>query len=88
MFRVPETRTEFWLEKLRANAERDRLNTCRMQEMNIRIATVWECAVKGPAAIGVETTLDRLAGWLPSEAGAIVLKGAQAGDGVSPVLAI
>ena len=86
MFRVPETRTGFWLEKLRANAERDRLNTCRLQEMNIRIATVWECALKGPAAPGVETSLQALSVWIPSDAEAIVLKGTQAGDGVSPVL--
>lgn len=86
MFRLPETRAGFWLEKLRANAERDRLNICRLQEMSIRIATVWECALKGPGAPGLEATLQALNDWLPSDVEAIVLKGAQAGDGVSPLL--
>ena len=44
LFKVPATRTEFWLEKIGKNVERDRGDISRLQELGWRVLIVWECA--------------------------------------------
>ncbi|VFS18072.1 patch repair protein [Escherichia coli] len=45
LFKVPATRTEFWLEKIGKNVERDRRDISRLQELGWRVLIVWECGV-------------------------------------------
>ena len=47
LFKVPATRTEFWLEKIGKNVERDRRDISRLQELGWRVLIVWECALRG-----------------------------------------
>lgn len=53
LFVTPRTRTDFWLAKIAANQRRDRLNHDRLRANGWRIATVWECALRGRAAPGI-----------------------------------
>lgn len=67
LFRLPGTRTEFWKTKIDANATRDARNRLALREGGWRVATVWECALKGrtrrePGEVG-----DWLAGWIRGE---------------------
>ncbi len=47
LFKLPETRREFWALKIKANQLRDQKATEALQEKGWRIAVIWECALKG-----------------------------------------
>lgn len=46
-FKVPKTRTEFWLDKINKNTERDRGHMLKLQNQGWRVLIIWECAVRG-----------------------------------------
>lgn len=62
--RIPATRPEFWREKLEGNASRDRLNEAALLDAGWRVATVWECALRGRGPHALDDAADRLAGWI------------------------
>ena len=43
---TPKSRTEFWKKKFDANVHRDEIVKGRLQEENIRVLVVWECAIR------------------------------------------
>lgn len=45
-FRVPKTRTEFWLSKILDNAERDVRVENELRTLGWRVFVVWECALR------------------------------------------
>ena len=49
MFKIPATRPEFWKEKIDGNRKRDQRTFRELQQDGWRIATVWECSLRGPA---------------------------------------
>lgn len=61
---TPATRPEFWAAKLSANIERDKRNVAALLENGWRVATVWECALKGDDGSRVA---DLVAHWLTQE---------------------
>lgn len=61
---TPSTRSEFWTAKFSANIERDKRNVAALLENGWRIATVWECALKGGDASRVA---ELVAHWLTQE---------------------
>lgn len=44
--RIPETRHEWWKEKLNANAERDKRNTQALLSLHWNVLVVWQCFLK------------------------------------------
>jgi DNA mismatch endonuclease (patch repair protein) len=48
LFKVPATRTSFWLKKIDRNRKRDAKSIADLQEMGWRVIVLWECALKGP----------------------------------------
>ncbi|QNE05217.1 very short patch repair endonuclease [Croceicoccus marinus] len=64
LFRLPGTRTEFWAAKIGANQERDKVVGSALLSEGWRIATVWECALKGKSRIELKELLTRLTSWL------------------------
>lgn len=44
--KVPATRPEFWIEKLKKNRERDRRTVSLLTSSGWRCAIVWECAIR------------------------------------------
>lgn len=64
LFRLPATRTAFWQEKISRNRHNDRLATAALAVAGWRIATVWECALKGAGRLGLVRTVDRIEEWL------------------------
>lgn len=56
-FRLPKTRSEFWLTKIGRNAERDRAAVEQLSVAGWRVAVVWECALRKEA----DRTLHELA---------------------------
>ena len=64
-FRLPATRPEFWSAKIEGNRVRDATSHAAIAAAGWRVATVWECALRGnEAANGAATA--RLVKWLRS----------------------
>lgn len=51
--RTPKTNTEYWVQKIRGNIERDNRNQEKLKALGWRILVVWECETK------IETKLAR-----------------------------
>lgn len=45
---VPKTNAEFWAEKRRSNAERDKRNIDELEARGWLVLTVWECETRKP----------------------------------------
>ena len=66
LFKWPKTKSEFWHHKINANIARDRRQLIALVDDGWRVATIWECAVKGRGRLPVEATAKRCAVWLES----------------------
>lgn len=75
LFRWPESRTEFWREKLNANAARDTKSADALASAGWRQAVIWECALKGRKKIDFQDTMQRLIAWIRSDEQAITIRG-------------
>lgn len=75
LFRWPESRPEFWREKLDANAARDRKAVEALRETGWRQAVIWECALKGRKKRDFQATMQRLIGWIQSDRKAMTIGG-------------
>lgn len=64
LFRWPQTRPEFWEEKIRGNQARDIRNEQLLLEQGWRVGKVWECALKGRDRIGIDEVTQQCANWL------------------------
>ena len=56
-FVIPKTNTDFWLNKIDANIERDKLKQEALKELGWNVIIVWECKLKPKF---VDKTLDNL----------------------------
>lgn len=75
LFRWPESRTDFWREKLNANAARDVKAADALEEAGWRQAVIWECALKGRKKRDFQDTMQRLIAWIRSDEQAITIGG-------------
>lgn len=75
LFKWPATRTEFWKAKLDRNAEVDQLTLVSLLGKGWRVATVWECALKGRTRLSVSDAMQRLTSWVMSEERTITIRG-------------
>lgn len=50
--RMPKSRLEFWVPKLKANRARDARNMEALEAMGWKVLTVWECALREEAVLG------------------------------------
>lgn len=66
LFKVPATRTEFWLEKIGKNVERDGRDVTRLLSAGWRVLLVWECALRGREKLSDAAITERLEEWLCS----------------------
>lgn len=67
LFRWPETRREFWHEKITANINRDRNQRAELLDAGWRVATVWECALRGRGKLSMAVVTDICVKWLESD---------------------
>lgn len=56
-FTIPKTRTEFWMNKIDGNMERDLKNEEALTKLGWTVVTVWECDLK---KIMLEDTVQRI----------------------------
>lgn len=74
LFRLPGTRTEFWREKIAGNRRRDKNKNKTLADSGWRIATVWECALRGSDA-NPENVAEELSEWLTGNSASMEIKG-------------
>lgn len=67
LFKWPQTRREFWREKIEGNADRDARAEARLKQSDWRVLKIWECALKGPSRLDPEKVIERAAFWLRSD---------------------
>jgi len=75
LFRLPATREAFWREKIARNVARDREAEVQLLARGWRVATVWECALKGKTRLAPGQVVDSLAGWLQGDARQLEVSG-------------
>ena len=46
LFKIPQSNTDFWIEKLQANKSRDAEIYKQLKGLNWRVLVVWECQLK------------------------------------------
>lgn len=63
LFRLPQSRPEFWGPKIERNRENDAKHLAALLTRGWRVATVWECALRGKHA-GIDEVAGQLADWL------------------------
>jgi DNA mismatch endonuclease (patch repair protein) len=64
LFKVPGTNTDFWIEKIQSNIDRDALNNALLKDLGWRTLTVWECTIR---QLQAEKLVSKIADWLTSE---------------------
>lgn len=67
LFKWPSTRPEFWRGKLERNAAVDSRARRLLLDRGWRVATVWECSIKGPAKRDFGEVIEVLGRWLLSD---------------------
>ncbi len=80
LFKMPSTRRDFWQAKIDRNRENDRRALAGLRAAGWRVATVWECALKGRARMDENTLIDHLAAWLHGGPDELELTACQEGE--------
>jgi len=75
LFKVPKTKTEFWLTKLESNKVRDEKNIQILLNGGWRVLVVWECSVKGKYRKDLNYIICVITDWIKSENNFFELKG-------------
>ena len=75
LFKWPKTREEFWRDKIAGNQRRDERSRRALLDAGWRIASVWECALKGRDRLPREDLIDNIATWLFSDRKETSLRG-------------
>lgn len=57
---IPKTRTEFWLQKLNRNVEKDRINREMLENDGWQVLTVWECELNKDFESVMEKTIKQI----------------------------
>jgi DNA mismatch endonuclease (patch repair protein) len=76
LFRWPQSRTEFWKNKIKGNIARDVANNEKLRAQGWRVCHVWECALKGKNRLPAEKIIDRCAKWLSGSRAEMEIRGA------------
>jgi DNA mismatch endonuclease (patch repair protein) len=75
LFRLPDTRREFWSAKINGNRQRDERIFQTLRDADWRICTVWECSVRGTCRLGMNSVAELVAAWLDGEESALTIRG-------------
>uniref|UniRef100_UPI002F90E2AF very short patch repair endonuclease n=1 Tax=Pseudomonas sp. Z003-0.4C(8344-21) TaxID=1855380 RepID=UPI002F90E2AF len=63
-FKIPQTRSDFWREKIRKNQLRDKIQESSLLAGGWRVLVVWECAVRSRNKEKFALVIDLIVEWL------------------------
>ncbi len=75
LFKWPNTRREFWRNKIQNNRTRDVEVICQLDDIGWRIAVIWECSLKGSSSLAFDAVLGSVSDWLPNKDQRLVIRG-------------
>ena len=75
LFKWPQSNRAFWKQKIVRNRAVDRSNEIALQQRALRLAVIWECALKGRASIPLDNLAVRLDRWLQGSRSRITITG-------------
>jgi DNA mismatch endonuclease, patch repair protein len=75
LFKWPKTRPEFWQAKIARNQEVDRRAKDALLDAGWRVATIWECALKGRRRLAIDEVATCCAEWLTSDLESLTIRG-------------
>lgn len=64
LFKVPATRTDFWMTKIQSNVKNDQKVMRELSSSGWRILVVWECCLKGRFKLSEPELMARFEEWL------------------------
>lgn len=73
LFKEPGTRRDFWLSKIERNRANDSKHADALAGAGWRVATVWECALRGKQA-SADAVAARLAQWFRGTSASIEIR--------------
>jgi DNA mismatch endonuclease (patch repair protein) len=82
LFRWPQSREDFWREKIQKNVQRDQTQVAQLLERGYRVGTIWECALRGRHKLPLDVVLTRCSDWLKSSDSGLEIHGHQTGASV------
>jgi DNA mismatch endonuclease, patch repair protein len=59
LFKLPMTRQQFWETKIRSNRDRDLTSVSTLLAMGWRVATIWECSLRGRDKLGCDEVVKK-----------------------------
>lgn len=59
---TPKSNTEFWIDKITSNVERDKTNTEKLSVAGWKVIIVWECEVRHTYKHDISALIDKLTG--------------------------
>ena len=74
LFKMPTTRRDFWQTKIENNRKNDNRSVKALRSADWRVATIWECAIRGSARQDEKILLERLATWIYGNDNGLELK--------------
>jgi DNA mismatch endonuclease (patch repair protein) len=74
LFKWPNTRIKFWRNKIEGNQQHDQKVILSLYKLNWRVATVWECSMKGRHPLDNDLLAKSLAKWIRSKNSSLELK--------------
>jgi len=75
LFKWPQSRAEFWREKLLRNMANDERTVCELAAEGWRVGLIWECALKGPMRLPPHKVLNKCERWLKSNKRRLEIRG-------------
>lgn len=66
LFKWPQSRVDFWKEKIATNQVRDEKNLSARRDQGWRTLTIWECAIQGRRRIELDELMATVEEWLTS----------------------
>ena len=75
LFRLPDTRREFWSAKIESNRQRDLQVLGTLTQDGWRVCTVWECALRGREKLGTDAVADLVTAWLSGKQSKLTIRG-------------
>ena len=77
LFKWPSTRPEFWRAKIGRNRVVDAAAEAKLLADGWRVATVWECALRGRTRLQLEDVVSSLERWLRSDESKLLIEGSR-----------
>ena len=57
---TPKTNTEFWVDKITSNKDRDKINMQKLTDLGWNVLTVWECEIRHKYKHDLTPLIDRI----------------------------